>query len=322
MMIDSLGRSIRYLRLSITPACPMQCSYCRPAVRDRGDRPVLTLEEIVALARHLVVRHGVTKVRLSGGEPTSRPDLPWLVRRLSGIEGLVDLAMTTNGLSLERQAAALAEAGLGRVNVSLDSLCRQNFERITGIDGLDRVLCGLDAAAAAGLSPVKLNVVVVRGENDHELPALVEFAAQRQLEMRLIELMPMGPLADRWEQRFVSEEVMRQSLADTVVSWEPLPTEAESARRFSVGLNNGRRAILGFIAAMSRPFCDRCNRIRIASDGSFYPCLMGPAGATLLPALRPVFNPAAVDELIKAHLSEKAAQHPIAGVAVMGDLGG
>lgn len=321
-MIDSLGRSIRYLRLSITRACAMRCSYCRPAELEQDRRPVLTLEENVALVRHLVMRHGVKKVRLTGGEPTSRLDLVPLVRRLSAIEGLDDLAMTTNGLSLVGQAAKLANAGLRRVNISLDSLCRQNFTRITGVDGLDEAMRGVDAAVAAGLTPVKLNVVVIRGENDHELPSLVEFAARRQLEIRFIELMPMGPLADRWEERFVPEELMRQRLADTVASWQPLSSEADSARRFSVRLADGRPATIGFIAAMSRPFCGRCNRIRIASDGAFYPCLMGSAAATLLPALRPTFNPVALDELLQTHLAEKAAEHPAAGEAVMSHLGG
>ncbi len=322
MMIDSLGRSIRYLRLSITRACMMQCSYCRPAAVVGDGRSLLTLAEIVALVRHLVTRHGVTKVRLTGGEPTSRADLPQLVQGLSEIDGLDDLAMTTNGLSLATQATALGDAGLRRVNVSLDSLCQETFARITGVGGLGQVLHGIDAAVNAGLTPVKLNVVVVRGENDLELPELIEFAAARQLEIRFIELMPMGPLADRWVDRFVSESEMWNRLIGTVTSWQPLPAAADSARRFSVRLENGLQATVGIIAAMSRPFCERCNRIRIASDGAFYPCLMGPAAGTLLPALRPVFNPAAVDELLQTRLTEKAAQHPVAGVAVMGHLGG
>jgi GTP 3',8-cyclase len=321
MMIDAQSRPIRYLRLSITRTCAMRCSYCQPAALDHDRRPVLSLDEIVALVRHLVVRHGVAKVRLTGGEPTARPDLLELVRHLSGIEGLVDLAMTTNGLALAHQAAALADGGLHRVNVSLDSLCPRNFARITGVDGLDRVLRGLDMAVAAGLKP-KLNVVVMRGANDHELPALLQFAAERQLEIRFIELMPMGPLAGRWAERFVPEAAMRERLDDTVRSWKPMSPAGAPARRYSVVLADGRAATVGFIAAMSRPFCDRCNRIRIASDGAFYPCLMGPATESLLPALRPVFDPAAVDELLLTHLTDKAAQHPTAGVAVMSQLGG
>jgi cyclic pyranopterin phosphate synthase len=322
MMIDSLGRSVDYLRLSITRTCMMQCSYCRPAAPGRDGRPVLTLAEIVALVRHLVVRHGVTKVRLTGGEPTTRRDLPRLVQCLSAIKGLHSLVMTTNGLSLAEQATRLAGAGLQRVNVSLDSLCPRTFARITGVDGLERVLRGVDAAVAAGLTPVKLNAVVVRGENDRELPALIEFAARRMLEIRLIELMPMGPLSDRWAERFVPEDAMRRRLAERVVSWEALPGGVDSARRFSVRLDDGRQATVGFIAAMSRPFCGRCNRLRIAADGAVYPCLMGAAAETLLPALRPVFNPSAVDQLLESHLTRKAVQHPVAGAAVMSHLGG
>ncbi len=234
MITDSLGRTVSYLRLSITPACAMRCCYCRP--EGAGHEHVstsLSADEIVSLVRHLVVRHGLTKVRLTGGEPTDRPDLPEIVRRLAAIEGLVELAMTTNGLSLARQAAALADAGLRRVNISLDSLNPHTFARITGTDGLDRVLAGIDAAQAAGLLPVKLNAVVVGGVNDGELPALVRFAAERGLEIRFIELMPMGPLAGRWEERFVAADAMRERLADTVVSWTPFSTGVEPARRFS-----------------------------------------------------------------------------------------
>lgn len=324
MIADSLGRTIDYLRLSLTRACAMRCCYCRPEAvgHDRPAAPVLTADEIVFLVRHLVVHHGLKKVRLTGGEPTERPDLLEIVRRLSAIQNLRELAMTTNGLVLARQAAALARAGLHRVNVSLDSLDRGNFARITGVDGLDRVLSGIDAALGAGLKPVKLNAVVVHGENDHELPELVRFAAARQLEIRLIELMPMGPLAAQWPERFIPEKTMRQRLAGTVAAWEPLPDGADSARRFSARLGDGRRVVLGLIAAMSSPFCGRCNRVRLASDGTFYPCLMGPAAGSLLPAIRPSFNPQALDRLLQTYLAEKAAQHPANGAAVMTYLGG
>jgi GTP 3',8-cyclase len=323
MITDSLGRTVSYLRLSITPACAMRCCYCRPELTESEPASAtLIADEIVFLVRHMVVRHGVRKVRLTGGEPTARPDLAEIVRRLAAIEGLQELAMTTGGLSLAHQAAELAEAGLQRVNISLDSLSPHNFARITGSQGLGRVLAGIDAAQAAGLTPIKLNTVVLRGLNDHELPALVRFAAERDLEIRFIELMPMGPLADRWAERFVPENVMRERLAETVVSWELLPTEADSAQRFSVRLDDGRPATIGFIAAMSEPFCSRCDRIRIASDGAFYPCLMGSTAGTLLPALRPVFDPAALDELLQAHLAQKAAEHSSAGVATMSHLGG
>ncbi len=324
MITDSSGRTVDYLRLSLTRACAMRCCYCQPEALSHA-RPagaVLNADEIVFLVRHLVVHHGLKKVRLTGGEPTERPDLVDIVRRLSAIRDLGELAMTTNGLTLARQAAALARAGLHRVNISLDSLDPRNFARMTGVDGLHRVLSGIDAALAAGLKPVKLNAVVVCGRNDGELPELVRFAAARQLEIRLIELMPMGPLAAQWSERFVSEETMRQRLAGTVAAWEPLPGGADSARRFSARLGDGRRVVLGFIAAMSNPFCGRCNRVRIASDGTYYPCLMGAAAGSLLSAIRPIFNPQALEEFLQTHLAEKAPQHPKSGAALMTYLGG
>ena len=174
MIADSSGRTVSYLRLSITPALAMRCCYCRPEVPEEEQASsLLSTEEIGCLVRHLVTRHGLAKVRLTGGEPTARPDLLEIIRRLAAIDGLGELAMTTNGLSLARQAARLADAGLRRVNISLDSLSRRNFARITGVDGLDRVLAGIDAAKTAGLLPIKLNAVVVGGVNDHELPALI-----------------------------------------------------------------------------------------------------------------------------------------------------
>lgn len=324
MIADSFGRTIDYLRLSLTRACEMRCCYCRPKAlsHDRSTAAVLTVDEIVFLVRHLVVHHGLKKVRLTGGEPTARPELAEIVCRLSAIEQIGELVMTTNGLALTRQAAVLAHAGLHRVNVSLDSLDPQTFARITGVDGLDRVLSGIDAALAAGLKPVKLNAVVVHGENDHELPELVRFAAARQLEIRLIELMPMGPLAAQWPERFVPAETMRERLTSTVTAWEPLPAGADSARRFSARLCDGRRVVVGFITAMSSPFCGQCNRVRVASDGTFYPCLMGPAAVSLLPSLRPICNDYALDRLLQSHLDAKAAQHPASGAAVMTHLGG
>ncbi len=261
-------------------------------------------------------------MRLTGGEPMTRPGLLEIVRRLAAIEGLGELTMTTGGMSLADHAAALADAGLRRMNISLDSLSPHTFARITGVDGVNRVLAGIEAAQAAGLTPVKLNTVVLRGINDDEIPSLVQFAGSHGVEIRFIELMPMGPLADRWSERFVGVDDIRQRLAETVASWTRLPAGADSAQRFSVRLSDGRQATIGLIAPMSEPFCARCDRIRIASDGAFYPCLMGSAAGTLLPALRPVFDSVALDELLETCLAEKAAQHPEAGVVLMSQLGG
>jgi len=320
-MKDGLGRQVRYLRLSLTPACSMRCVYCRPAAYTGGTDGWLSPTEIQMLVGHLVQRHGLKKVRLTGGEPTARPDLLDIVRRLHSALELSDLAMTTNGLTLARDAAALVDAGLSRVNVSLDSLNVGRSRSMTGVAGLHRVLAGIEAARKAGLSPVKLNTVVVRGENDAELGDLVHFAALEGLEIRFIELMPMGPLASQWQRRFVPESEMRDRMGDTVLRWEPLPYEGGAARRYRAHLKNSV-ATVGFITAMSCNFCAHCDRIRIAADGSYYPCLMDTLTGNILPALRPAFDPAGLDRILANGLRAKATEHPATGVAVMTALGG
>jgi cyclic pyranopterin phosphate synthase len=322
-MQDAFGRTISYLRLSITKACGSRCIYCRPGglALEQGE-DLLTPEEIETLARHLVTNHGLTKLRLTGGEPTTRPDLLEIVQRLAHIQGLADLAMTTNAQTLPRQAKALKEAGLKRVNISLDSLDREKYQRITGIDGLPRALAGIQAAVAAGLTPVKLNTVVIRGENDHELPEMLLFAINRGLEIRFIELMPLGPLASKWDKRFVSESEIRQKLDELVTTWRPSPPGNSAARRYRAGLPLGRRGAVGFVTAMSCPFCEHCNRIRVACDGTYYPCLMDKPAGNILQALRPKLDASLLDQLLQKGLDQKAAEHPPTGQAVMVHIGG
>ncbi len=321
-LADAQGRTIAYLRLSLTKGCSMRCTYCRPAFYDAPhDEPVLSPGEIEQLVRHLAARYGLNKVRLTGGDPTARPDLLEIIERLARGPAVAELAMSTNGLTLAKKAAEYRQAGLHRVNVSLDSLDPARFAAITGVDGLPRVLAGIDAAAAAGLR-VKLNTVVLRKENDEELPALLAFAAERGLEIRFIELMPMGPLAAQWSQRYVSVAEMRRRLSPRVTHWHPLPRTSASARREEVMLEDRRTAIVGFITPMSNHFCDRCDRIRIAADGTLYPCLMDEAGPALLPALRPRLDERELDRLLRAGLRGKAAVHPHDAPAVMTSIGG
>jgi cyclic pyranopterin phosphate synthase len=326
---DEVGREIRYLRLSVTAQCGLRCIYCQPgeSCRDvtRRDSGALTNEEIETLVRYLVGRWGLRKVRLTGGEPTCRPDLLPLVRRLSRVPGLAELTMTTNGLTLVRQARELAAAGLRRINVSLDALDPAVFAWITGGPGVEQVMAGIEAAVRAGLTPVKLNTVVLRGINDGELPGLVRFAAARRLEVRFIELMPMGPLVSRWPERFVSADEMREMLSEVVTIWQPIHEnvlQTDPARAFRVRLKDGGWARVGFVAAMSTPFCTGCNRIRVAADGTFYPCLMGPAAGALRPALRPRFDADQFEHLLTQGLYGKAPTHSDVGVSVMTQIGG
>lgn len=321
-MQDRLGRQIRYVRLSLTSACSMRCIYCRPAVfNPTGRDQLLTPSEIETLVRHLISRHGLRKLRLTGGEPTARADLIEIIGRVAKLP-LDDLAMTTNGLTLIRDARKLRETGLKRINVSIDSLDRERFAQITGVDALPRVIEGIHAAIEAGLSPVKLNTVVVRGENNDELPELVSFAASLGVGIRFIELMPMGPLAGQWLERYMTEGEMRETLSETIADWTPLPMGSESARRYRAQMVDGREVTIGFITAMSHPFCDACDRIRIAADGAFYPCLMDKPACNLMEAIRPDFDGDHLDELLRTGLAQKAEVHPANGYSPMIQLGG
>ena len=322
-MRDAQDRPIRYLRLSLTEACQMRCVYCRPARITRSSQTgQLTPSEIESLVRHLVSNHGLTKIRLTGGDPTARPDLIKIIERLARINGIKDLAMTTNGLSLASHAKDYANADLGRVNVSLDSLNPKRFASMTGVDALKRVLAGIDAAIDAGLTPVKLNTVVLNNENLDDLPALVGYAAQRGVEIRFIELMPMGPLAEHWADRYVPAHRMRNALSEIITGWQILPQGSDSAQTYDVTLRNGRHTRVGFITPMSCNFCLACNRLRITSDGSIYPCLMDQPRGNLTDVIRPRFDANQLDRLLSKALQAKAPEHPVTGVAVMTQIGG
>lgn len=319
---DPLGRSIGYLRLSITKACHLRCVYCRPDFDRNIKRDELTPAEIEAVVRHLAHRHGVRKVRLTGGDPTARADLVEIIERVARIPGIHDVAMTTHGLTLARHAADYARAGLRRVNVSLDSLRADTFEGMTSVDGVERVISGIDAAAKHLPGGVKINTVVVRGRNDDQLHELLGFGADFAVCVRFIELMPMGPLAGVWAERFVSEWTMREVLAPHVREWTPIPQGSDAARRFAVRLRDGRRTEVGFITPMSCNFCANCDRLRIASDGAVFPCLMDAPAGNLLHALRPTFDPDGIDRTLAAAYGRKAPEHPHDGVATMTHIGG
>ena len=283
---------------------------------------MLTPGEIESLVRHLVDRHGLSKVRLTGGDPTARPDLIEIIERINAITGINDLAMTTNGLSLAPRAHAYARAGLRRVNVSLDTLDQEKFAAMTGVDGLERVLRGIDTAIEAGLSPVKLNTVVIRGSNESSLLDLVRYAASRDLPIRFIELMPMGPLGSQWEKRYVPEREMRAVLDDIVSDWRQRDQGSDAGRMYDTTLRDGSCARIGFITPMSCNFCANCNRMRIASDGSLYPCLMDEPSGSVLDALRPRFDAEHFDTLLRQGLSHKAPEHPSRGFVTMTIIGG
>ncbi len=318
---DGVGRTVAYLRLSLTRACGMRCRYCRPEVVAHPADELLTVGELESLALHLVRRFGLRKIRLTGGEPTARRDLLTIVESLARIDGLRELTMTTNGLTLARAARDLRAAGIQRVNVSIDSLDPERFRYLTGVDGLHRVIAGIDAAMAADLAP-KLNTVVMRGHNDVEVGELLLFALHRGLEIRFIELMPMGPLASRFDDWYVPGEEVRERLQRVVASWTPLPYHGAAARRHAVRLFDGTSGTVGFVTPMSHHFCGDCHRLRITGDGALYPWLMGPPAGSVREALRPALDSVRLERILGAGLAGKPAHHSSRGYGVMTDIGG
>ena len=270
---DRFGRRISYLRVSVTDRCDLRCRYCIPKGHagfcERPD--VLRAEEFARLVG-LFAELGVSRVRLTGGEPLTRADLPEIAGRIGAIAGIDDVSLSTNATQLAAQAVALRAAGVRRLNVSLDSLDRQRFAAIVGRDCLADVLRGLDAASAAGFSPVKINMVIQAGEGagetqDDEIGAMVEYCRARGFVLRLIERMPIGSAAtEGWKslqgirQRLIDEH----GLIDTVVA-------GGGPARY-LGSRDGSLTV-GFITPMSQHFCDTCNRVRLAANGDLYTCL-------------------------------------------------
>ena len=266
-MRDSFGREISYLRISVTDLCNLRCQYCMPAegVEKKCHHQILPLEQVVEIARAAVAL-GIRKIRLTGGEPLVRRGIVTLVEQLAALEGLEELAMTTNGVLLPQLGPALRRAGLNRVNLSLDTLRAERYRAITRIGRLEDALAGLDAALRLGFSPVKLNAVLIGGFNDDEIGDLVALTERLPVEMRFIELMPMGT-GDFGPGAYVPCDRVLQAVPALV------PAEDDSggtARRYRLP---GAPGAVGLISPLSRHFCASCNRLRLTADGYLKPCL-------------------------------------------------
>ena len=269
-LTDSFNRQLTYLRISVTERCNMRCSYCRPPLDERKpQRHLLTYEEIERIVR-VVASLGVSKIRMTGGEPLARRDIPHLIERLSTISGITDLAMTTNASFLAHYAHPLAEAGLRRVNISIDSLNSLRFRKLTGAE-LSPVLAGIRAACDAGLTPIKLNTVVMRGVNDDEIGTLIDFATQHHATIRFIELMPMQHGLN-WKKHYIpTDELLQYNDVQRRVDVDaPLVAGKRAARYFPLRNSLGR---IGFIMPMSEGFCEGCNRLRLTAEGGLRSCL-------------------------------------------------
>jgi cyclic pyranopterin phosphate synthase len=301
---DQLGRPLRDLRVSVTDRCNFRCPYCMPAEVYGSSyaflpKPeLLTFEEIERLAR-LFVAHGVEKLRITGGEPLLRADLPRLVARLSAIAGLRDLTLTTNGMLLARQAQALADAGLRRISVSLDSHDEEVFQRMSGQRGGSRaVLAGIDAAARAGLAPIKLNCVVQRGVNDFGVVDLARRFQGTGVIVRFIEFMDVGTLNGWQLERVVTAREVLERI-DAELPLEPVEPNyrGEVASRYRYRDGSGE---IGLIASVSQPFCGDCTRARLTTDGKLVTCLFATGGADLRAPLREGASDAELSERIAA----------------------
>jgi GTP 3',8-cyclase len=295
--LDLLKRPMRDLRISVTDRCNFRCAYCMPFDEYTwiARQEVLSFEEIERLAR-IFLRFGVQKVRLTGGEPLVRKDLDRLIHRLAKLDSLRDLSLTTNGALLSEQAAALYRAGLRRINVSVDSLKPDRFQALTKRGNLSEVLSGLFAARDAGIAPIKINAVIIRGTNDDEILDLVEFARSNSFEMRFIEYMDVGN-ANAWS---LEKTVAKKEILETVNSRFPVR---------EVGRANGTAPAvdyefldgageIGIIGSVTEPFCSSCTRVRLTADGKLVTCLFAESGFDLKKLLRT----GASDDEIAGHI--------------------
>ena len=309
MLIDSVGRRITYLRVSVTDRCNLRCVYCLPAqgVRCVPREQVLRFEEIREVVR-VGATLGITRVRLTGGEPLVRDGLAELVRMLAALPGLEELSLSTNGVLLSREAHALARAGLRRVNISLDTLQPERFRAITRFGTVADVLAGIEAALDAGLHPVKLNVVVMRGVNDDELVKLGRFAIDRPLHVRYIELMPIGEYFSR-DRLVPAGEIFKRLSALGPLRPVAGPGGCGPARSFAW---EGAAGTIGIIGAVTQAFCAACNRLRLTATGRLRPCLDDEQAVDLVPALRPTVDHERLAVLIRQAVAAKPAQHAMA----------
>ena len=329
-LIDSQGRILRDLRVSLTDRCNFRCLYCLPETEAaqnfyRGHwahlpnpapivqqwvprTHILSFEEIERVIR-LAVSLGIQKVRLTGGEPLLRHDVEKLVARIASIPGLTDLAMTTNGSLFPQKGRALRAAGLRRVSFSLDSLARDNFTKITGRDGLAEVLASISLAQELGLHPVKVNAVIIRGLNDHEIEALAGFAHERSLSLRFIEFMPLDS-ARAWLKELVvpGRELLARLQARFDLRPVPSDNPSSTARRWVFPDGRGE---LGIIAPVSEPFCGHCNRIRLTADGKIRTCLFSVTEQDLRSRLRGGASDEEIADWLKSVVWQKEARHHI-----------
>jgi cyclic pyranopterin phosphate synthase len=323
---DGFGRRINYLRISLTDRCNFRCVYCMPAVGMQfTPRPELLTSDELLLVVRAAAAAGFQKLRLTGGEPTLRPDLVELVAAMKAVPGIEHIAMTTNALRLGKLAGPLKDAGLDRVNISIDTLDPLKFRQMTRGGKLELIWDGIEAADRVGLHPIKLNAVVVRGLNDTEVPQLAALTLQYPWEMRFIEVMPLTGVADVAQDGVVKSEELIAQLEAIHGPLEDLGlAPSDSARRFRIP---GAKGKLGFISSVSDPFCATCNRMRLTADGRLHLCLLRDDEVDLRAAIRAGATQEQVEQIVRHAVALKPwghglPEHVLPTLRGMSQLGG
>ena len=310
-LIDRLGRVHNSLRVSVTDRCNIRCFYCMPNenVRFKPRHELLSFEEIERFVR-VVVGLGVNRVRITGGEPLMRVELPTLVRKLAGIPGVSDLAMTTNGMFLAEHAEALQRAGLHRLNISLDGLREETFRTIARRDGLPSVLAGISAAQRAGFTRIRLNAVAICGITEPEIIPLAEFARARELELRFIEFMPLDAEANWQSQQVLSGATLRARLEQHYGPLVPVTRTDSSQPAVDYAYADGRGRV-GFISPVTEPFCGHCDRLRVTAEGQVRNCLFSTVEWDARALLRSGGSDKQLAELVRECVLAKKIGHGI-----------
>ncbi len=299
-MIDNYGREINYLRVSVTKRCNLNCTYC--GAQNEKENNELTPDEIEKIVKAFALC-GINKVRLTGGEPLVRKDICHIAERISRIEGIKKLALTTNGIRLKECAEDLKKAGVTAVNISLDTTDKDRFKAITGYDGLTKVFEGIDECERVGLSPLRINAVLIRGQNDGDAESLIKIAKDRKIDVRFIELMPFSDEGDNENLVIKSDEILKKFPFLKPVTSKGTAFEKSVARYYE---SEGFKGRIGFITPISDKFCSECNRIRLLSDGNVKVCLGSDEVIDLKPYLA---DEKLLEETVRKAILSKPMEH-------------
>lgn len=308
MSKDKFGRNIDYLRISVTDRCNLRCIYCMPeeGIKLCPHSEILSYEEIIQLVK-VFTDLGVRKVRITGGEPLIRRNLPYLIEQINAFDSIKDIAITTNGILLRELILDLKKAGLKRVNISLDTLKRHRFELITKTDGLNNVLAGIEKSLELGLNPVKLNVVLMKGVNDDEIIDFVKLAEKQPLHIRFIEYMPWGKVESWGEEKIISTKEAMIKIEQALGKLEPVENSSGGpAINYSIKSFQG---VIGFINPVSSHFCNLCNRIRLTADGKLRLCLFSEKEVDVKNVLRSVMDEEILKSLVEKAILNKPQGH-------------